>query len=189
MADKEVVSYDQICNAINDYYYPTETVNYRGTEIKVRKSLDAPEAMSFVDAVVRSCTGDGVFKYSPEVYAVAIRTFVFEFYTNIVVPEDNVQQYHMAYLPGLYDAVFSVIDKAQYEDLIESINKKISYTINMNIHVERTGIDKFLTQIETYIDSFEEATKGLSPEELKNVLGYIKSDEAAAGYAKSHMIK
>jgi hypothetical protein len=114
----------------------TETVQWNGLDVVIKKDLAMDDMLNFVDSVVRSCFDAQTGEYRPEAKDFAMRANILTRYANFALPEKNTEhQYEIAVFSGAADMVLRYVNAAQFNEMSRAIDEKIAYMASANIQV------------------------------------------------------
>ncbi len=167
----EKVQASNLSNYIEQNYSPTSAVLIDNSEIIVKRNLSLTEMIGFVDGVVKSCFREDSNKYMPELKDFALRIGIINFYTNIELPEDSIEQYDFLTHSDIIDVVLGLIDSVQFSEMINAIDKRIEHTANANISV----MEKQMYDLQHAIASVTEQFGALFEGVDMNVMNAIAS--------------
>lgn len=168
------VGYDIIKNSVKEFN-DTVKIRWNKLPITVKRHLKLDEAAVFVASVVDACfPNDNT--YVPENKDPAVRGAVIVLYTNIEPPEDDFEKYDLLYKFGLLDEVYEIIDKTQFEALLDAIDENIMYRIKTNINGFEKKMEDFERSVSDVTEQLKEAFDGISGEEMANIVKLISEN-------------
>ena len=140
------------------------TKEWHGIDLVIKRRLSLPEMMRFVDGTVKSCFVGESLEYTPEVKDFVIRCNVLTAYANFTLPSNIEKRYDLVYGCDAYRTVLDNIDYEQFDDMLCSIDEKISHLAQANIEAIAHQMNGFYAAL----DGFESR--------LSNAFGNIDSD-------------
>lgn len=175
---------DEIMKRFNS----TETVDWNGLQVVIKKSLSLEEMMTFANSVVKSCFDQASGAYMPEVKDFAIRANVLDMYTNFTLPKDLGKQYDMVVQSGAVEMVLNYINYAQFNELVKAIDSKLQNTADANIQAFITKLDKVTTAFSDMQTEMEKMFSGVDTEDIGKLVGAIANgDNTEEGIVKSYL--
>lgn len=182
MANKiKKISINAFEKAVETEYEPYTTVEWRGLNIMVKRTLTVNDVLTFTDSVVKSCFKNDDGSYMPEVKDFATRSCIIEHYTNISLPSNLDKRYDLLYHSDLLDAIMPNVDQLQFNALIRAIEDKVSHLAQVNIASISKQISDLYASMDVMRKQLEAAFAGVDGREINNILGTLsngKIDEA-----------
>ena len=161
-----VSAMDEIMKGIEN----TETVQWKGMDVTINKTLFMDDMLNFVDSVVNSCFDAQTGEYRPEAKDFAMRVNIMTRYANFTLPERNIDhQYNIAVMSGAVEMIMDHINMAQFNQILSAIDAKIDHRASMNIQVLTKKFDDVITEFESLQDKIGSMFTGLSPDDLKKI--------------------
>lgn len=169
-------------------YQTTETVEWNGLQVVIKKSLSLEEMMTFANSVVKSCFDQAIGAYMPEVKDFAIRANVLDMYTNFTLPKDLGKQYDMVVQSGAVEMVLNYINYVQFNELVKAIDSKLQNTADANIQAFITKLDGVTTAFSDMQAKMEQMFSGVDTEDIGKLVGAIANgDNTEEGIVKSYL--
>lgn len=169
-------------------YQTTETVEWNGLQVVIKKSLSLEEMMTFANSVVKSCFDQASGAYMPEVKDFAIRANVLDMYTNFTLPKDLGKQYDMVVQSGAVEMVLNYINYVQFNELVKAIDSKLQNTADANIQAFITKLDGVTTAFSDMQAKMEQMFSGVDTEDIGKLVGAIANgDNTEEGIVKSYL--
>lgn len=169
-------------------YQTTETVEWNGLQVVIKKNLSLEEMMTFANSVVKSCFDQASGAYMPEVKDFAIRANVLDMYTNFTLPKDLGKQYDMVVQSGAVEMVLNYINYAQFNELVKAIDSKLQNTADANIQAFITKLDNVTTAFSDMQTEMEKMFSGVDTEDIGKLVGAIANgDNTEEGIVKSYL--
>lgn len=151
-------------------YQETETVQWNGLDVIIKKNLSMDDMLNFVDSVVNSCFDAQTGEYRPEAKDFAMRVNVLTRYANFSLPERNVEhQYQIAVLSGAVDMILNYVNAAQFYEMGRAIDAKIEHKASANIQVLTKKFDDVVTEFENLQAKLSTMFTGVSSDDLKKL--------------------
>lgn len=151
-------------------YDETETVQWNGLEVIIKKNLSMDDMLNFVDSVVNSCFDAQTGEYRPEAKDFAMRVNILTRYANFALPERNVEhQYQIAVLSGAVDMILNYVNTAQFYEMGRAIDAKIEHKASANIQVLTKKFDDVVTEFENLQTKLSTMFTGVSSDDLKKL--------------------
>lgn len=161
-----VSAMDEIMKGVEN----TETVQWKGMDVTINKTLFMDDMLNFVDSVVNSCFDAQTGEYRPEAKDFAMRVNIMTRYANFTLPERNIDhQYNIAVMSGAVEMIMEHINMAQFNQILSAIDAKIGHRASMNIQVLTKKFDDVITEFESLQDKIGSMFTGLSPDDLKKI--------------------
>ena len=169
-------------------YQTTETVEWNGLQVVIKKNLSLEEMMTFANSVVKSCFDQASGAYMPEVKDFAIRANVLDMYTNFTLPKDLGKQYDMVVQSGAVEMVLNYINYVQFNELVKAIDSKLQNTADANIQAFITKLDNVTTAFSDMQSKMEQMFSGVDTEDIGKLVGAIANgDNTEEGIVKSYL--
>lgn len=166
----------------------TETIDWNGLQVVIKKNLSLEEMMTFANSVVKSCFDQASGAYMPEVKDFAIRANVLDMYTNFTLPKDLGKQYDMVVQSGAVEMVLNYINYAQFNELVKAIDSKLQNTADANIQAFITKLDNVTTAFSDMQTEMEKMFSGVDTEDIGKLVGAIANgDNTEEGIVKSYL--
>jgi len=180
MADNKTnISYDDLIMNMNDKTNITiKTIKVLGENIDVKTVLTMEEFEHALNGMLRLIfTEDGEYNAFIKDFAVRICT-VFA-YTGVIIPEDFTSEaddlYKLMYCTNFYDAVTGVINKTQYDVLLNALDEEINKQNYSNIDRVNRKVAELTSMIETLGKQFEDIIGDVSEEDVNKLLSAIEN--------------
>lgn len=120
------------------------TANGEDFEVTVKPRLDLAEMAILVNSVVQEVFSPVDHSYNPEIYDLVLRKEVVSAYANVATPDDLDKMVDLLYYTNLFKNITdaAIINMQQYEDIIKSIDLKITFKINE--YLKKSKLDDLL---------------------------------------------
>lgn len=169
-------------------YENTETVEWNGLQVVIKKNLSLEEMLTFVNSVVKSCFDQTSGAYMPEVKDFAIRANVLDMYTNFTLPKNLGKQYDMVVQSGVVEMVLDHINQVQFNELLKAIGSKLQNTADANIQAFISKLDNVTTAFSDMQTKVEKMFSGVDAEDISKLVSAIASgDNTEEGIVKSYL--
>lgn len=133
MAKTKKITVNAFERVMKETYTPTETFDWNGVEVIVKKTLSLKEMLEFVDTVVKSCFTDTEGVYIPEVKDFILKACVLEKYANFTMPRNLETQYDLIYHTDALERVLGYVNVQQFNEICCAINAKIEHQAQANV--------------------------------------------------------
>lgn len=143
---------------------------YEDIEIVVRRVLPLRDVMQFVEDVVSSCVDRDTGSYIPEVQAFATRACVLTQYANFTLPKDSEKQYDLVYNTSAFHQVMDVIDRAQYDEILYSINERIKHEVAMMESSMAAQIADITAKLDHFVETSEAMFGSVSDKDMSALI-------------------
>ncbi len=148
---------NEIVAAVNEKYRRSETYEWNGLEIEIKKNISMEEMFAFVNLAVSNCFNEETGEYRPEVKDFLIRCATLEFYAGIALPEDVKDKFDIVYASNLFGFVLERINLQQFYAITEAIDKKVDNMVQANI----VTLNKQMYEVIKALESFSEQFAGM----------------------------
>lgn len=162
---------------MKDIHISTKTVEWNGVNITIKPTLSLKEMLSFVDNVVQSCFTTEDAAYIPEVKEFVIKCCVLEMYANFTLPTNVERKYDLIYCTDAIDVVMSNINAAQFGEIMEAINDKISNIAQANIESANKQINELYSAFDNIQEQMSSLFAGIGNDEIGKLVGAIAGDK------------
>lgn len=176
MAKAKKISINTFDKIAREIYKPTETFEWRGIEVTVRRTLSLKDTLEFVNNVVKACFSSEDGSYIPEVKDFAIKTCILEKYSNFSLPTNIEHKYELIYFTDVIEAIYKYINFQQFNEIIASINTKISHLADANIEAVNKQINGLYSAFESLQKQIENIFGGISQDDLTKVINTLGSN-------------
>lgn len=151
----------------------TTLVGTEDVEIQIKKIISLSDMMKFVRDVVDSCVDGESGEYIPEAYDFAIRIAVLTYYANFEMPSNLEKRYFIVYNTPAFEQVLNSINRCQFNNIIEAINRKIKYRLDIMTSTAAAKIHEIIDKLSDVAEDAENAFKGVSAQEIANFVDGI----------------
>lgn len=166
------VSINAVDNIISERFVNTTSDVWYDVEVKIKRSLSFTDMLSFVNDVVHSCfQRNGV--YVPEVLDFAIRSNLISRYTNVSMPDRLEHRYEILYNTDLVDFVCQHINMQQFQEMVNSINRKLSYMCNTNTVTVQNRLNDLISAFEAMQEKTEAMFSNVTPDDITRLVGAV----------------
>ena len=174
MADKiKKVSINAFEEAVNSQYEATQSFEWSGITIVVKRNLTLREMMSFVDSVVKNCFKEEDGAFIPEIKDFATRSCIYEYYTNITLPANIEKRYDLLYHQMLLDEIMPRIDSLQFNALIRAIEDKVAHLAQANIEAVTKQMNELYASLDNMQAQFGKMFEGIDEESISGIVNAL----------------
>ena len=162
-----------------------------GTEdvkFTIQTVLPFSEAIGFIEDVYNTCIDEKTGEYIVEAYDPAVRIATLTHYANFTIPSDIKKQYDLAYNTHAYDQIMSVINLRQYDDIIDTVNKKIEFQLNLMASTAYSRMNQIIDLMQQTMDTAENLFADIDPELKQKFADAISKMPAVNGAAVDELI-
>ena len=149
-----------------------ETFEWYGTDIIIKHSIGLSDVLEFVNNVVESCFGESG-NFIPEVMDFAIKGNILTKYANLTMPENLEHRYDLIYQTDIVDEVCKRINRAQLQEVISSISKKIDYLCSVNASVVQQKLNELVIAFEGMQKQTASLFDNVSNEDIEKLIGAV----------------
>lgn len=172
MSENKRVSVNAVEAVMKKHFSKEASFDWYGNTVVVKKVLPLKSVFEFVQQVVNSCYDDD--DYMPEMKDFAIRACTIEKYTNVALPKNSENMYMMMYGCDLFDTVIRVIDKKQFDLILDMVDDKINYMQESKIN----EFHKMLADAQKAIGNFKELSEAMNMPNFVTGLEVIANQDA-----------
>lgn len=173
MAKAKAVSINAFDKIEKDTYKGTESFEWHGVEVVVKKTLSIKEVLEFVNDVVKTCFSADDGSYIPEVKDFAVKSCILEKYANFSLPTNIEHKYDLIYHTDAIDEVLRRVNGQQFNEIIASINAKISHLASANIEAINKQMNELYTAFDNLQKQLETVFAGIDPSDLTKLVGAL----------------
>ena len=166
------IAFDNITEIMNDYYPETDTVEWRGVEITVRRIIPIEWMSEIVKRVENSCFSDDG-EFTPETMEFGIRVCVIAAYTNIDIPLDMELQNRLVFGTDLWDAVVPAISGTQLQEIYSCSMRRVQARTEANRAEFEHEIKKATDMIAELGEKIGDMFNDITPEDVKKMIAAI----------------
>lgn len=169
----KMISIEKMDEIMNDYFPTFEVVDFHGEELTVQKRIPFALVCEMVKKVADACFDENG-EFSPEIRDFALRLCCVEAYTNVRLPEYNVEhQYEIVGRSDLWSIMLRVIDSDQMDEICNAIQDRIDARLDANRAAFEREINKLTQALDEMGKQVTELFGSVSPEDLQALLGAI----------------
>jgi len=171
--DKEkMISIEKMDEIMKDYFPETETVDYHGQELVIRKTIEPEEMFDLVRQIADGCfSPDGT--YMPEVFDMLLRAGTIGEYSNVRLPKEVGHMGRILYGSDLYETVWRHISREQHDAVTDAVWERINARNNMNKVLFENEIQKAVAGLQSLGEQFAQLFNDVSPDDIKALIGAI----------------
>ena len=171
MAKTKKISINALDKIMKENYTPTETFDWYGVEVAVKKTLSFKEVLEFVDSVTKSCFSSEDGAYIPEVKDFAVKTCILEKYANFTLPNNVEHKYELIYQTNAIEEVLHRVNGQQFNEIMCAVNDKINHLAQANIEAVNRQMTELYTAFDNLQKQLEGMFSGVNPEDFTKLLG------------------
>ena len=149
-----------------------ETFEWYGADIVIKHSIGLSDVLEFVNNVVESCFGESG-NFIPEVMDFAIKGNILTKYANLTMPENLEHRYDLIYQTDIVDEVCKRINRAQLQEVISSISKKIDYLCSVNASMVQQKLNELVIAFEGMQKQTASLFDNVSNEDIEKLIGAV----------------
>lgn len=157
MAKVKKITVNAFERVMKENYTPTETFDWNGVEVTVKKTLSLKEVLEFVDSVVKSCFTRDTNTYMPEIKDFATKVCILEKYANFTMPSNVETQYTLIYCTDAVERVLGYVNPQQFNEICAAIAKKVDNLAQANIE----AVNKQMNELYNAFDNLQSRLAGL----------------------------
>lgn len=175
MAKKEMkmISIEKMDEIMNDYFPAAETVDFHGEELTIQKRIPFALVCEMVKKVADACFDENG-EFSPEVRDFALRLCCVEAYTNVRLPEDNVEhQYEIVGRSDLWYVMMREIDQDQMNEINNAIQDRIDARLDANRAAFEHEVNKMLDAVNEIGKQVSDLFNNVSTEDIQKLVGAL----------------
>lgn len=153
----------------------TNTVEWNGLSITIKRNLSLDDMRKFVDNVAQSCFTQQDEAYHPELKEYAVRSMVIMLYTNIELdmPADLDKLYDLLYTTDLWHVIVNNIDAEQFNQMLNAVDRRIDYIIATSVSAINRQIAEIQEAIEDVMPKLKAMFNEVSADDVKNLVSAI----------------
>lgn len=173
------ISINKLEAAVKDCLGEVRTVDWRGLEIEIRRTIPFSVVMVIVDGVANACFDDG--KFVPERMDYVLRSCIVQFYTNLSMPSNAEKQYAILYSTDLYDVVLQYINPEQYYSIVDAVKNQIDYLRQTNVRDVQNKVQEVMKAMSGLMSAIGEIMSDVTSDDvakLVEAIGDGQLDEA-----------
>lgn len=170
--NEKKVSINAVDTIIDERFVNAVTEQWYGVEVNMKQTLPFMDMMAFVDDVVKSCfQKNGT--YVPEVLDFAIKSNIISKYTNVSLPDNLEHRYMILYSSDIVDFVCKSINMPQLQEIVSSINRKLSYMCETNTVAVQNRLNELVSAFEDMQKKTDDIFSGITQDDMARLIGAI----------------
>lgn len=173
MSKIKKISVNAFEKAMKDTYTPTETFDWNGIEVTVKKNLSLKEMLEFVDSVVKSCFSKDNNTYMPEVKDFATKICILEKYANFTMPGNAEKQYAFVYQTDAVERVLGYVNPQQFNEICVAISRKVENIAQANIEAVNRQMNDLYNAFDNLQNQLTALFDGVNNEDIRAVTGAL----------------
>lgn len=160
-----------------------ETVNieWNGLDITIKTRLSFEEMMAFVDGVAESCFAADTKAFIPVAKDFVIGCLVIEMYSNLTLPQNVNKKYEIVSGCDVVDVILENVDKAQFDNIVKSINEKIRYLIEENLAQATIKTNDLLYSVSDIESKVGDLVSKITPDDMRALITSISNGKLDEG--------
>lgn len=160
-----------------------ETVNieWNGLDITIKTRLSFEEMMAFVDGVAESCFAADTKAFIPVAKDFVIGCLVIEMYSNLTLPQNVNKKYEIVSGCDVVDVILENVDKAQFDNIVKSINEKIRYLIEENLAQATIKTNDLLYSVSDIESKVGDLVSKITPDDMRTLITSISNGKLDEG--------
>lgn len=160
-----------------------ETVNieWNGLDITIKTRLSFEEMMAFVDGVAESCFAADTKAFIPVAKDFVIGCLVIEKYSNLTLPQNVNKKYEIVSGCDVVDVILENVDKAQFDNIVKSINEKIRYLIEENLAQATIKTNDLLYSVSDIESKVGDLVSKITPDDMRTLITSISNGKLDEG--------
>ena len=190
MKNENKVALDDVKKYAEKTYESIEEVDSDGLIFNVKKHLGLGEMAQFVNEVVNACFNENDV-FMPEARDFAIRSCVFEYYTNIELPDDMNERYDLLYsLQTAYFDILDTIEKTQLIEMCKAADDRVGAKLQGIINDINTYANQILNKLDDLADKYEAMFAGVDADDVSEAIKAIaKSGLDESKFVEAYIAK
>ena len=173
MAKIKRISVNAFEKVMKETYTPTDTFNWNGIEVTVKKNLSLKEMLEFVDSVVKSCFANDTNAYMPEIKDFAIKVCTLEKYANFTMPRSVESQYSLIYHTDAVEQVLGYVNHQQFNEICMAISRKVDNIAQANVEAVNKQMNELYNAFDNLQKNIASVFDGVNNEDIKAVTGAL----------------
>lgn len=173
MAKAKKITVKAFEKVMKETYIPTETFDWNGIEVTVKKTLSLRESLEFVDGVVKSCFTRDTNTYIPEIKDFATKVCILEKYANFTMPNSTEAQYTLVYCTDAVERVLEYINPRQFNEICVAIAKKVDNLAQANIEAVNKQMNELYNTFDNLQNQLVALFDGVNNEDIRAVAGAL----------------
>lgn len=160
-----------------------ETVNieWNGLDITIKTRLSFEKMMAFVDGVAESCFAADTKAFIPVAKDFVIGCLVIEMYSNLTLPQNVNKKYEIVSGCDVVDVILENVDKAQFDNIVKSINEKIRYLIEENLAQATIKTNDLLYSVSDIESKVGDLVSKITPDDMRTLITSISNGKLDEG--------
>lgn len=147
-------------------------VDIDGYGFDVYKTVSLSDALTIIYSIVESCFGEDQ-SYKPEAMDIASKRMLLEYYTNIDIPKDLSDVYTLIYNTDIIPIIMSNINRRQWENIMDSANKLVSYRCDIQRETIKNKLDEVTAHIQAMMDQVNGLFDGVTNDDISAMTNAI----------------
>lgn len=177
MAKIKKVSITAFDKIVDESYVPSNSIEWHGIELIIKRTLSFSEMMTFVNKVVQTCFSEEDGTYLPEVRDFMINSCVLEMYGNFAIPSNIEHLYSLIYCSDAVQTVLGNVNRFQFDEIVDAIDRKIEYLAQSHIDTITKQAEALYASVENLQQQLADVFSGVKAEDMKKMIGAISNSQ------------
>lgn len=156
-------------------------IEWNGLDITIKTRLSFEEMMAFVDGVAESCFAADTKAFIPVAKDFVIGCLVIEMYSNLTLPQNANKKYEIVSGCDVVDVILENVDKAQFDNIVKSINEKIRYLIEENLAQATIKTNDLLYSVSDIESKVGDLVSKITPDDMRTLITSISNGKLDEG--------
>lgn len=156
-------------------------IEWNGLDITIKTRLSFEEMMAFVDGVAESCFAADTKAFIPVAKDFVIGCLVIEMYSNLTLPQNVNKKYEIISGCDVVDVILENVDKAQFDNIVKSINEKIRYLIEENLAQATIKTNDLLYSVSDIESKVGDLVSKITPDDMRTLITSISNGKLDEG--------
>lgn len=156
-------------------------IEWNGLDITIKTRLSFEEMMAFVDGVAESCFAADTKAFIPVAKDFVIGCLVIEMYSNLTLPQNVNKKYEIVSGCDVVDVILENVDKAQFDNIVKSINEKIRYLIEENLAQATIKTNDLLYSVSDIESKVGDLVSKITPDDMRTLITSISNGKLDEG--------
>lgn len=173
MAKIKKISVNAFEKVMKETYKPTDTFDWNGIEVTVKKNLSLKEMLEFVDSVTKSCFAQDTNAYMPEIQDFVTKVCILEKYANFTMPRNVETKYDLVYQTDAVERVLNHVNLRQFNEICHAISKKIDNLAQANIEAVNKQMNELYNTFNNLQNQLSSLFEGVNNEDIQSIVGAL----------------
>lgn len=145
----------------------------------MRDTIELVEMSTLVNSVVETVFEEDEtaeqWNYKPEYIGLITAYFEIKYYFADEYTVDNIQDFYVDYISGVYTESLNKINPRQREEITNAINNKIEYVKAQRCNPLNNALASLINIVQGCIDRFSDSFGELTADDIKNIAGQAEN--------------